>query len=292
MLPKILVFLYKVFQKPRLHRLAKGKVFKGLRNLILRPRKKARIVEVFVNRVYAGFKVSFFFNGSVKTAVKAQTTGIENTLLTNSIRLLARGNEDVNGITVIDIGANYGYLTLVWALTVCRKNGRVWSFEPHPDVFASLQRSIDRNSLSPYVNVENLAIGDRNGMLEFNLYPSTGNREAKKGIPARQVNVPERSLDSYFEQAKIQRCDLIKIDVDGSEFAVLQGARTVIKTFQPILVVETNGDLRIVDFVRSFGYQVFDLRLNGIDHTPLPNNVFCVAQNFQESVSAIRGIKS
>lgn len=289
MLANILVLLYKVFQKPRMRRLADGKTFKGLRNLILRPGKKSRVVEVLVNRVYAGFKVSFFFNGSVKTAVKAQTKGIENALLANSIRLLSGRIKDIQGIRVIDIGANYGYLTLVWALTICRQNGRVWSFEPHPDVFAGLQRSIERNSLAHAVKVENLAIGNRNGMLEFNLYPSTGNREAKKGIPVRKVSIRERSLDSYFGQEKIQRCDLIKIDVDGSELAVLQGAQSVIKRFQPILVVETNGDGRIVDFVRRFGYQVFDLRLKDIDHTTLPNNMFCVAPNFQELVSDIRG---
>ena len=80
-------------------------------------------------------------------------------------------------------------------------------------------------------------------------------------------------MDNYLLQNNVQP-NFIKIDVDGYEMNVLKGLRQTITKFKPIMVIETNDDYEVLNFLKECNYKLLDLDLNEFDG--MPNNVFCV----------------
>jgi FkbM family methyltransferase len=148
------------------------------------------------------------------------------------------------GDCCIDVGANLGYYTISLANWV-GPSGLVVAFEPFPGNFAILEKNVHLNQLQN-VTLEPSAVSDCNGSLQliygveeqFSATPSVagyaieGNRES--------IQVPTRSLDDSIT-ALGRAPDFIKIDVEGAELAVLEGARHTIATVRPILLVEIHG---------------------------------------------------
>ena len=143
---------------------------------------------------------------------------------------IARVYEGVDGFSpgpadvAIDVGANFGGASLQWHRTVSR--GTIYAIEPHPDTFRRLQRNIQLNHAGNIVKPVNLAIGAKEGLLP--LYITEAGSMALKG-PAgrhggRRIDVPCLTLDAFAEQHDIDHIDLLKIDVEGFEHDVLQGA--------------------------------------------------------------------
>ena len=127
------------------------------------------------------------------------------------------------GSVFADVGANIGYFTLLAAARV-GEEGRVFAFEPDPDNCSLLRASLRRNGLAQGVAVEQAALADTEG--EARLYLSEdnfGDHQVFAAGPAR-ASLPIRCLrgDRYFERAG-KELDLLKVDTQGSEFAVMQG---------------------------------------------------------------------
>jgi len=124
------------------------------------------------------------------------------------------------GMTVLDIGANVGLHTLLFARAVGAA-GHVWAFEPDPDNFATLARNLE---LNPYRNVTAVpaAVGTATG--EASLYRSPFHcdhrvyrtREDQPGVPVEMV-----SIDEYLPPG--QRVDLVKMDIQGAEGMAIRG---------------------------------------------------------------------
>lgn len=137
----------------------------------------------------------------------------------------------------IDVGANLGYVTGLMAEKVGPR-GRVLSFEPGGVNFELLSRTVAANGWS-HVSIKKAACGERSG--EFTLYRDPDNwgnhslafdaRLHTAGGEAVEV-VP---LDDAA--AEMARVDVIKIDVQGWELAVLRGAQKL-KRYKPVLFVE------------------------------------------------------
>jgi len=132
------------------------------------------------------------------------------------------------GMTVIDIGANIGYYTLLAAKRVGDK-GTVFAFEPEPENYAVLVRNIELNGYRNITPV-NKAVSSQTGEVDLFLNRETG---AHGFLPEREnvvgtIKVETVSLDEYF---KGRECpvDIIKVDVEGSEIGVLSGMQNVIK---------------------------------------------------------------
>ena len=133
---------------------------------------------------------------------------------------------------IFDVGANIGqYATM--ALSVL-PNAKITSFEPHPNAFAKL---IDLAGRKGFIAI-NCAVGDRSGTI--NLFDCTADvgTELASTVPgvierihgespaAREV--PLVSLDDFLREHEVPHIDLLKIDVEGAELAVLRGAREAI----------------------------------------------------------------
>jgi FkbM family methyltransferase len=139
----------------------------------------------------------------------------ETSLLTAEIR---------PGMTIVDVGANIGYYTLLFS-KLTGDRGRVYAFEPEPQNFALLQQNLSRNQRMNVVAL-NRAASDRAG--EFFLYLSTENHGDHQAYPTgddrRKVPITMTRLDDCVTGP----VDLVKMDVQGFEAHVLAGMESII----------------------------------------------------------------
>jgi FkbM family methyltransferase len=150
------------------------------------------------------------------------------------------------GDTVIDVGANLGYYTLL-AADLVGENGRVVAIEPNPDVFRRLTSSIAVNGFDGRTSARNVALAAAGESGKRAFYVPAG--EPKNGrfiIPGEQADrlaetgtVSEVAL-GRIDPDEFQRVDFIKIDVEGAELMVLEHLRPVIEKFRPKVVCEVN----------------------------------------------------
>jgi FkbM family methyltransferase len=150
------------------------------------------------------------------------------------------------GMTIIDVGANFGYYTLLFGALV-EDNGHVYAVEPNPQVVARLRRSVDLNGLAKRTTIVEAAAGSSHGgeVILFAPYGEPkngtiiGSAEAISPDLGTTHRVTRVSLDEVA--AKAPRIDLVKIDVEGSEEAVISGLMCTLLRDRPILLLEFNA---------------------------------------------------
>lgn len=274
MISNILLFFYKILPLGFRNYLGQQNDLKAIRNFLLRPNGVFREAKVRVKRTYLSFAVDFNFFASPRAAARAENSGIENTILKNSLIIFQRLNADPDQI-ILDVGANFGYLSMVWASSIAQ-NGTVHSFEPNAAVCNSFQKSIKANNLQAIIHLNQMAVGKGNGLVTIYSSPVSSNIK-KRSENRGQTTVQMVSLDHYAVANDIKKCDLIKIDVDGIEYDILLGAQNLIKIFKPIFIVETNKDKRIIDFFKDRQYRILDMKLEEYkEDNELPPNIFCL----------------
>ncbi len=163
--------------------------------------------------------------------------------------------------TILDIGANFGYLSFVWACSVCSKAGIVYSFEPNPYAFKKLCTSIRINqfdNVMPY----KLALANEDKVDRIYLSAMSANLSDSKIEYTEKADVQIQMVDTFVRKNRIRHIDMIKIDVDGNEYEVLRGARDTMKKWKPTLIVETNDDFKIVQFLEDLGYCLFMISIS------------------------------
>jgi FkbM family methyltransferase len=148
----------------------------------------------------------------------------------------------------------------------------IYSFEPHPEVFKVFQKSIAENNITN-ITSENVAIGSEDCDIMLNLYGQTSNILNSKISVKNKVLIRQINLDNYLANKNVKP-NFIKIDVDGYELNVLKGLKETITNCKPIMVIETNDDYQVLDFLKNCGYHLLDLDLKEFEG--MPNNVFCI----------------
>lgn len=129
--------------------------------------------------------------------------------------------------TVLDVGANVGAYTLLFA-TWAGPRGRVIAFEPASASRAGLLRHLALNGLADRVVVRPEAISDTTGTAPFVDEGTHGdNHLVAGGGTGRSTLVPSTTIDDFCASANVTP-DLIKIDIEGAELAALRGARRTI----------------------------------------------------------------
>lgn len=202
---------------------------------------------------------------------KSKSTGIKTVIMDwmNDLRLrIYPGNEvfrsifvkgiyDPNLIVVInallpvdgvfiDIGANMGYCSLLMSRVV-GEDGKVFAIEPSERDFLRLVDNVSLNKLGN-VNVYRVAISDKAGNVKISIAPeersalnTLGTAFSNKGIEElRTEEVGAITLDRFVEQEEIDRIDVIKMDIEGSEFKALKGSRESVERYRPALIVGVN----------------------------------------------------
>ncbi len=131
------------------------------------------------------------------------------------------------GEIVVDAGANIGYYTVIFSKLV-GEGGRVYAFEPDPVNFEILKKNVEQNNCRNVI-LEKKALSNKNEMTK--LYLSKENmgdhRIYDSGEGRTSVEVETVRLDDYLKDI-VDRICVLKIDVQGAEVMVLEGAREVL----------------------------------------------------------------
>jgi FkbM family methyltransferase len=143
------------------------------------------------------------------------------------------------GMTVVDVGANIGYYTLLAARAV-GPSGKVWAFEPEPGNCRLMAKSVEINGFSETVRVIPKALSDREGTAELHL--DTGMHQASHSLfagmvdnPSESVTVEVTTLDDVLEPGT--RVDVMKLDAEGAEPLVFAGMQRVLADNPDILLI-------------------------------------------------------
>jgi FkbM family methyltransferase len=149
-------------------------------------------------------------------------TGIYELTLTRLVAGLAR-----SGGLLIDVGANLGYFSLLWAAS--RPDNRVIAFEPAPRNLEFLRKNIAENGFLQQIEVRSVAAGRENGEMEFDLGPpeQTGWGGLVPAATKRSHSVRVVRLDDELQQFDEIRA--LKIDVEGADAWVLQGTERILR---------------------------------------------------------------
>lgn len=133
------------------------------------------------------------------------------------------------GGLMIDVGANYGYYSCLWA--AAKDKNRVIAFEASPTNFSALKLNLQRNSIAHQVNLHEIAVGKEAGSLPFTLGSDqqTGWGGLLTASQDGAIEVPVVSLDDFLLKDKYQHIDLLKIDTEGADTWVLQGAEKLLR---------------------------------------------------------------
>jgi FkbM family methyltransferase len=141
------------------------------------------------------------------------------------------------GFTVLDIGANIGAHTLRIAKFV-GESGRVYAFEPTDYAYQKLVHNISLNQFKNIIPLQ-IVLSDRNLLRQSirfkSSWPTKGNPKNRESI------VDFARLDDWRRKENIEHVDLIKLDVDGNEYSVIMGAKSLLVSQHPLILMEVWG---------------------------------------------------
>jgi len=155
------------------------------------------------------------------------------------------------------VGAYIGQYTLLAAKYA--PLGQVFAFEPHSVSVRRLQEAVKRNGFQ-HVQVFPWAVGDIESEVDFYWTPEASTSSLHMNSPACQaVRVPMTTLDAFCRAQRLERIDLIKIDVEGAEDRVLEGAKEILAHYRPMVIVEIRPPGRAQKILQEAGYRLFRL---------------------------------
>jgi FkbM family methyltransferase len=143
------------------------------------------------------------------------------------------------GMAVVDVGANIGYYALLFK-QCCGPDARTICIEPSIENLPELKATIARNGLRNIV-VHEVALGSDEGMIGLRSGINSG-----VDMAGSTYTVPLRRLDRLVDE----KVDFIKIDVEGFEGQVLQGAEALIERYKPWIFLELHPDI-----TQRFGFR-------------------------------------
>ena len=148
------------------------------------------------------------------------------------------------GDTFIDVGANYGALSVIASRAV-HPGGKTLSFEPNPNVAALLRRTLSDSAMVPH-EVHQVGCDEKRGHAEMFVPETSGAGGFVQGYSnlqgARRFTCELVPLDGILASLQPQGRVVLKIDVEGFELNVLRGAKESLKRLQPTLLLEINPE--------------------------------------------------
>jgi FkbM family methyltransferase len=136
-------------------------------------------------------------------------------------RTYERGAALRDGWTIIDIGAGLGDFTAYAAWR--SPHGRVLAYEPFPESFALLEQNLQLNG-ARNVEAQPYAIAGAAGPLRLDIGGEHAVQHTTTAHGAHTIEVPAITLDTVLTDQAVTRCDFLKMDVEGAEYAILMAA--------------------------------------------------------------------
>ncbi len=216
---EIIKFLPTNFKK----RLRSFRIFYKL-NLFLRSKFKPD----FIITKKEKHKIFLDANDSLHLSIYESFEDVESEIIRKNVK---------EGDVVLDIGANIGYYSLLFAKLVGKK-GKVYAFEPEPSNFALLIKNINANGYNNIVPI-NKAVSDKDGKVK--LYLEKENFGAHKiyndsNEKKNSIEVDSVRLDSFF-QNKNKKIDFIKMDIEGAEIKAIKGMQNIIMANKNLKII-------------------------------------------------------
>lgn len=140
------------------------------------------------------------------------------------------------GSTVYDIGANVGIYTIISSL-LCGESGKVYAFEPISHNLKYLKKHVDLNNLNNVTVIEK-AVSNINGIIKFE---DNGDHCTSHISFEGEIEVESLSLDHFVFEKENTPPDYLKIDVEGAEDLVIEGALRTIMQYKPEIFLATHG---------------------------------------------------
>lgn len=170
--------------------------------------------------------LQFHYAAPYQQLFKAQHGGIENGICRIARAVLRDGD------TSLDVGANYGFITMVMARSI-QPSGHVLSVDSDSGICNILKRAIEANNLSEVITVLARKVGCEDS-----------------GDCVR--------VDTIVGERKLGGVRFVKIDVDGGDFDVLRGAHETLVAYHPVVVIEmTRHQREIYECLVACGYTHF-----------------------------------
>ena len=228
-----------------------------------------KILIQFIKNIYISlfpeqYKKKSFRNLDLLTWENIYNQNLENELLL--LKYLVK-QDDV----FLDVGSNIGQYIFMATKVLQGKN--IYAFEPNPVLYKRLKKIFNQ------VNVVDIAFSDTNSSATFKI-PSSNeieyfargtlniNFKEDNETKSQLINVKSQKMDTFCEEKKIKKINLIKIDVEGHELNAINGALTTIKTHSPILIIEIEqrhhqqNIKEIINYIKAMGYACFYFDIN------------------------------
>lgn len=147
------------------------------------------------------------------------------------------------GMAFLEAGANVGFHAMIAARLV-GPSGRVICFEPVPECADLIRHNA---ALNGFLNLEVFpeALGGSEGVKAFSVARTTTlsrfSVSSGEAVDGREIQVPVRTLDALVAGGKIPQPDFILMDIEGAEVELLKGARGILATSRPLLLIELHG---------------------------------------------------
>lgn len=180
----------------------------------------------------------------------------------------------IPGNTVLDIGSNCGFYTLLASKQVGNQ-GRVIAFDANPRMVELLNKSIPVNGFLNITKAHNYAVSDKSDKLNFKIlrkfqgsssFDLDSDYIVSVGDAYDQIEVQAIVLDDFLQDAKV---DVIKIDIEGAEFSALKGANNLLKKNKNIKIfmewpassngVKQEDKRRFLQYMGDMGFKFYDI---------------------------------
>ena len=171
------------------------------------------------------------------------------------------------GDVVIDVGANLGWYTTIIGKIVA-PHGTIVGIEPNPIVFTLLQKNVLMNELKNTILL-NIAVGGRTGKGFIYLFEGEPDTHASIKPLGRtkfkRISIQVSTIDSIVKELELYP-DFVKIDVEGAEMELLDGATHLLSEIRPIIMLEVHfgtardsghSPLDVMRRIKTFGYVFF-----------------------------------
>jgi FkbM family methyltransferase len=182
------------------------------------------------------------------------------------------------GMVCVDAGGNIGYYATIESNMV-GKTGKVIAIEPSPVNFGYLSKNLELQNKSNY-EVHNFACGKEDGELSFLVHDISNmckvvTDETKIPEGMKVIKIPVKKLDTFLNSINVEKIDFLRMDIEGSELNLFEGARQTIKKSKPMIQFEFHpGKLgpvntrKVLEYLKSEDYELHSFLIGYLD-TPL-----------------------
>lgn len=206
---------------------------------------------------------------------------------------------------ILDVGANLGVFSLAYRSMFV--DCEVHAFEPIEFIYHQLSQNIKLNGQTKFIKTYNFGMSDEAEVIELSIPTPEQHERYKLPTDVRHFSIHGQGvekftgnlmvLDTWFEESALTKVDLIKIDVEGYELPVLEGASKTIKKHKPNIIFELN-DLgielsgtppeRFLEFAQSHDYETYGLEygyktellpIHSVEQIPLISDIILLPKS-------------